>query len=92
MLNSSGKSLIVRYPLVPSINTAPSDLKALAEFLQSLDSRVEVNLLPYHRLGEHKYRSLGRGDDVPNINPPERSEVEAALNLLKAANISARCS
>lgn len=50
----------VRYPLVPGCNDDVDGLRALANYLAGLSRVPRVELVPYHRLGEHKYRLLGR--------------------------------
>ncbi len=51
--------LVIRVPLIPGCNDSPENLRATAQFVK--DSGLEViNLLPFHRLGESKYRQLGR--------------------------------
>lgn len=53
--------LIVRIPLIPGFNADPASLDALATFIVELGATVQrVDLLPYHTLGQAKYRALGR--------------------------------
>ena len=45
-------------PIIPTINDTEEEILAPNDFLaQYTPERVE--LLPYHRMGEHKYASLG---------------------------------
>jgi pyruvate formate lyase activating enzyme len=51
----------VRVPLIPGFNAAENEIRAIAEFISKLDGSVRgVDLLPYHNLGQGKYRALGR--------------------------------
>lgn len=53
--------LIVRIPLIPGFNADGDSLCAMAEFIAELGPTVQrVDLLPYHTLGQAKYRALGR--------------------------------
>ena len=53
--------LIVRIPLIPGFNADADSLRAMAEFIGELGAAVQrVDLLPYHTLGQAKYRALGR--------------------------------
>lgn len=45
--------LIIRTPLIEGYNDSTENLIAQAEFLNSIDLR-EINILPFHRLGESK--------------------------------------
>jgi pyruvate formate lyase activating enzyme len=53
--------LTIRVPLIPGFNDSAESIRAIAEFVQSLDGPVKaVDLLPYHTLGQAKYKALGR--------------------------------
>jgi pyruvate formate lyase activating enzyme len=53
-LSRNGRSIVLRYPLIPGINDGERDIRELGEYLSSLESIPEVHLLQYHRAGEHK--------------------------------------
>ncbi len=58
-LVAAGASVIARVPVVPGFNDNPESILAIARLVASL--RIEpLHLLPYHRLGQGKYRLLGR--------------------------------
>lgn len=59
-LAAAGAEMVIRIPLVDGMNDDPPALAAAADFIASLRSVHRVDLLPYHRLGEPKYRRLGR--------------------------------
>ena len=59
-----GKKVLIRMPLIPGLNDEPAGLEAAfamlrEEAVQGADI-AGVELLPYHRYGEGKYRQLGR--------------------------------
>ena len=59
-----GKKVLIRMPLIPGLNDDPAGLEAAfamlrEEAVQGADI-AGVELLPYHRYGEGKYRQLGR--------------------------------
>lgn len=51
-------SLIVRIPVIPSINDSDSNLEAVGVFCEGLTKLQEIQLLPYHRLGLETYHRL----------------------------------
>lgn len=53
------KRVVVCVPLIPGFNDTPAEVAAIARFAASLGI-ANINLLPYHRFGEGKYRLLGR--------------------------------
>lgn len=67
---ASGKPMKIRIPVIPGYNDAIADAEAFAYLLRSLNIR-EVQLLPFHQLGEKKYSLLGREyshRDVPQLH------------------------
>ncbi|UIJ37042.1 glycyl-radical enzyme activating protein [Desulfobaculum bizertense] len=50
--------ILPRVPIIPGKNDSPENIEATAEFIRRIGLDV-VNLLPFHRLGESKYRQLG---------------------------------
>jgi pyruvate formate lyase activating enzyme len=60
-LAAVGAPVTVRVPLIPGFNASVESVQAIAEFVRSLDGPVKsVDLLPYHTLGQAKYKALGR--------------------------------
>jgi pyruvate formate lyase activating enzyme len=58
-LVAAGASVIARVPVVPGFNDDPESILAIARLVASLGIE-SLHLLPYHRLGQGKYRLLGR--------------------------------
>lgn len=51
--------VVVRRPVIAGINDDDEMTIAAAEFAGGLPGRPEINLLPYHNLGESKYSMIG---------------------------------
>ncbi len=66
-----GARVTVRVPVVPGCNDGAADLDALARYAAGHPDIDSIELLPHHRLGDHKYEALGRpaprigGDRAP---------------------------
>lgn len=50
--------LIVRIPVIPDFNHSPDEMAEMAEFLVEQGAK-KVHLLPFHQMGENKYKMLG---------------------------------
>ncbi|OQA88697.1 MAG: Benzylsuccinate synthase activating enzyme [Lentisphaerae bacterium ADurb.Bin242] len=59
-LDEAGAAFILRCPLIPGLNDSEADLEALAELANSLKNIRQIDLEPYHPLGENKHMLLGR--------------------------------
>lgn len=51
--------LIIRRPIIPGYNDEDENSIGTAKFVAKLASKPELNLLPYHNLGENKYKMIG---------------------------------
>lgn len=73
ILRDSGVPYLVRIPVIPGFNDRIADATAFARLLQNLAIK-EVQLLPFHRLGCHKYELLGQSydyADTPSMQPED---------------------
>lgn len=52
------QKIIVRVPVIPGVNTSEAEMNGIAGFLKELGV-YSVELLPYHKMGEHKYEDMG---------------------------------
>ncbi|WP_368490884.1 glycyl-radical enzyme activating protein [Clostridium sp. BJN0013] len=53
------KKKIVRTPIIPKFNDSIEDIEEIVDFLKNR-SNVKYELLPYHRLGQPKYKYIGK--------------------------------
>ena len=59
LLNSLGKEIVLRCPIIPGINDKNDHLRAIGELSSRLESVIAVDIEPYHPLGEGKAERLG---------------------------------
>ncbi len=83
-LSERGKPMWVRHVLVPGLTDDDGALLRLRAFLDTLSNVEKVEVLPYHTMGEQKYRALGRSYPLEGVKPPERERVENAKRILRA--------
>lgn len=82
----SGKAVWIRHVLLPGITLRRDRLEELAEYLKPFRCIRRVELLPYHKLGEFKWKELGL--DIPFAalplpSPEERNAAEALFSAWK---------
>ncbi len=75
--------IIIRVPLIPGINDSEENLDGIAQFVSELDHEQQVDLLPYHRFGEGKYKMLDRDYPLCSVKPPDEKELERAVERFK---------
>lgn len=62
---------IVRVPLIEEVNASESNIRAMCEFLLGQTQIRQVELLPYHDLGEMKYNGLADRNYCSFTTPSE---------------------
>ena len=76
------EQLRVRIPFIPGLNGTEGELSAMARVLKGLGiSRAE--LLPYHRLGIHKYRQQGREYTLGSVEIPGSEILKTAVRICR---------
>ena len=63
--------IIIRIPLIPSFNDSIDELMKIKAFLGEINLR-KVELMPYHKMGEHKYAAIGKTATVYAELPQEK--------------------
>jgi len=75
-------SLIVRMPVIPTINDSDENIISMGKFCLKLKKLIEIQLLPYHRLGMETYRRLSIPYPVAQIKPNNPGDLEHKALLL----------
>ena len=81
-LSDIKKPVWIRHVLVPERSDYDEDLKALHDFIETLDNVQRVEVLPYHTLGVYKWKELGIPYKLEGIDPPTPTRVANAKALL----------
>ncbi len=79
--------LLVRVPTIPGFNATPEQIGAMARLLTTLPRPVPMELLPYHRLGEGKYASLGQAPPERQATPPEPALLNALVQAARETGV-----
>ena len=73
-----GADVIFRQPLIPGINDSIMNIEATADFLLSLGkSAARLQLMPYHRMGQSKYKALNMPCIMEELAAANDEHVEA---------------
>ncbi len=70
--------IIVRIPVIEGFNT--DELPQMAEFLKPLNIKM-ADLLPYHKMGDHKYDALGM--EYVTYSVPSKEDMEKFKEMFK---------
>ena len=72
----------VRIPVVEGVNDDVENIRKTADFCAQLKNCREFEFLPYHRLGIHAYRQLGRTYLLEEKNSMSRWDVYERMSFL----------
>lgn len=86
-LESIQKPVWVRHVIVPNLTLIEERLTLLAEKLKAYTCIKQIDLLPFHKLGEYKWKELGLDYKLTNTLAPNREEIEKAKSIFEAFNL-----
>lgn len=79
--------MMIRMPVVPGFNDDPENIKSISDFLKRLELN-SINILPFHRLGESKYRSLGLDYKYSDTLPPSSHVMNSIKSMFENESIN----
>lgn len=80
LLISLEKRVIVRVPMTTECNANDEEFPKIAAFLNEYRPE-KVELLPYHALGENKYRAIGREPEI--FHAPSKEDMERFKGMIR---------
>jgi pyruvate formate lyase activating enzyme len=93
-LAERGNAIWIRYVLVPGLTDTVDNVAAVAEYAASLQGlgaggavqRVEI--LPFHQMGESKWKALGLPYSLADTQPPSIALVERVRRQFRARGLT----
>ena len=82
--------LVVRTPVVPGVTDGTEQIAQIAEFAARLPNLDYYELLPYHPLGEDKYRSLGLECRTAGLKGPNRKRIQELVAVARETGVRVR--
>ena len=82
-LEQQGRPFWLRYVLVPEYSDFEEDICSMGEQLGKYQSIQRVEILPYHRLGVHKYEAMGWDYQLKEVVENTPAQLERAEKLFK---------
>ena len=77
-ITNLGKKVWIRIPAIPTCNTDDNSINSIIHFIAQLksDAISQINILPFHKLANHKYSNLGLQNCLTGINEPTNDEIQ----------------
>jgi len=78
--------IVPRIPVIPGQNDSDENIGATADYVKAIGLEV-INILPFHRLGESKYRQLGRPYRFADQNPPSEEKMKHIRKIIESRGL-----
>jgi len=78
----------LRYVLVPGLTDDETEIAGLAEFAAGLGTVERVDVLPFHKMGEAKWRALGRPYQLADTPPPTPEQTDRVRRIFQAEGLT----
>jgi pyruvate formate lyase activating enzyme len=77
----TGKTMWLRYVLVPGWTDQPEHLHALGRHFKDYASIAKIEIQPYHRLGVHKWEVLGMPYELEGVPTPDHEKLKEVKDI-----------
>ncbi len=88
MLDKLGKDIWIRFPLIPGINDDESNIFRMLEFLNHLQKKHPVQILPYHKIGKHKYSRFGIDYKMEGVEESSQKHIDSIKKYFEDAGFA----
>ncbi|MFX1513031.1 MAG: glycyl-radical enzyme activating protein, partial [Promethearchaeota archaeon] len=91
-LLEEGKHIILRFPVIPGITDTEENISQMEEWLKQLplDNLREINLLPFHKIGQSKYKKLSRVNQLTKLKSPSSERLNQLLERFRALGFNVK--
>jgi pyruvate formate lyase activating enzyme len=79
----------LRFVLVPGLTDDTEEITQIARFAAGLGNVERVDVLPFHQMGQYKWKQLGIPYTLADIQPPSAELVEQTCGVFRAAGLKA---
>ena len=83
----TGKPVWIRHVLVPGVTLIRERLEALADFLLAYSCVTRVELLPFHKMGEYKWETMGMKSPLSGTEEPSPEGIAMAREIFASRGL-----
>ncbi len=80
---ATGKAVWIRHVLVPGYTLDKTRLERLADYLLRFGCIRKIELLPFHKMGEYKWKALGCPYALTDTPPPTDTQMNEARAIFR---------
>jgi pyruvate formate lyase activating enzyme len=87
-LQSKKKNIIIRFPVIPAVTDTEDNINQIIGFLQANNGIHEINILPFHRIANHKYVRFQIENKMNKTTEPSKAEIENIKDRFESAGFT----
>ena len=87
-LSTLSKPTWIRYVLVPQLTDNFEDIEQLADFVSTLTNVERVEVLPFHKMGEHKWEALNLDYKLTETESPSEELIARVQDQFRRRNLT----
>jgi pyruvate formate lyase activating enzyme len=80
---STGKKMWLRYVLVPGWSDQENHLHELGQYFSSYKNIDRIEILPYHKMGVHKWEALGMDYKLKGVDAPDEQAIKRTQQIFE---------
>ena len=88
-LAARGRSVWLRFVLVPGLTDDVDDTREIARFAAGLGNVQRVDVLPFHQMGRYKWKQLGLKYTLEKTEPPSEALIERTVGIFRGEGLKA---
>lgn len=89
-LQKRNQPVWIRYVVVPGYTDFDDDIHALGKFVAPMENVEKVELLPYHKLGAHKWETMGEEYQLKDVDPPTAESLAHIKSILESYGLTVK--
>ncbi len=86
-LTERGNKVVIRIPLIPNISDTTENLSQVSQFISTLKNIRRIDLLPYNKIAESKYKRLNKPSKLGELVSQSEEELETIKSKFDSLNI-----
>jgi pyruvate formate lyase activating enzyme len=87
-LSDLGRTMWIRFVLVPGLTDEPENVDAIADFVSTLESVERVEVLPFHQLGRSKWAATGEPYLLGDTRPPSEELLDRVRGQFRSRGLT----
>jgi pyruvate formate lyase activating enzyme len=84
-LKDEGKNIIIRFPIIPRVTDTTSNIQQILDYLHANNGIHEINILPFHKIANHKYVRFQIENRMNKTKEPTKREINKLRKRFESA-------